>query len=214
MYKRLLITIVAVSVTVILFWYFSSVQEAFYDTAIFFERYVGQNELLGFLIFLLIAILSALLSPLTNVPMIPVAIVLWGVAPTMIILFVGWLIGDIIAYYVGRYVGGPLFRYIISAKRFDKWVAEIQRHTRFYMLLLLRIALPAELGYAFGIMRYPFVKYMAITFIAEIPFVLITTYASEAILNGERFKFFTLIAVLIAVFLVAMHIVKERKTTE
>ncbi|MCR4343005.1 MAG: VTT domain-containing protein [Patescibacteria group bacterium] len=214
MYKRLLIIIGIVAVAVILFWYFSAVQEAFYDTAIFFERYVRQNELLGFFIFLLIAILSALLSPLTNIPLIPVAVALWGVAPTMIILFIGWIIGDIIAYYAGRHIGGPLFRYIISIKRFDKWVVEIQKHTRFYMLLLLRIALPAELGYAFGIMRYPFAKYMAITFLAEIPFVLITTYASEAILAGERLKFFSLIAVLIAVFLVAMHIVRERKTTE
>jgi len=212
MYKRLLLAVSIIIASTILFWYFTVFQEAFYDVVIFFEKYVRQNELLGLLIFLLIAILSALLSPLTNVPLIPIAVALWGVFPTMIILFVGWLIGDIIAYYIGRYIGGPLFRYIISAKRFDKWTEEIRKHTRFYMLLLLRVALPAELGYAFGIMRYPFFKYMLITFLAEIPFVLITTYASEAILEGNRLEFFSLVAILIVIFWGAMHIIKKEKT--
>lgn len=211
MHKRLLFTLGIISATIILFWYFNVVQVAFYDIAIFFEKYVGQNELLGIFIFLLIATASALLSPLTNAPLIPIAVALWGLVPTMVILLVGWLIGDIIAYYIGRYIGGPLFRYIISAKRFDKWVEEIRKHTRFYMLLLLRVALPAELGYAFGIMRYPFGKYMLITFLAEIPFVIITTYASEAILEGNRLEFFSLIAILVAIFFGAMHFVRDKK---
>jgi len=213
MYKRLPLIVGIITATLILFWYFSAFQETFYDVAIFFEKYVGQNKLLGIFIFLFIAILSALLSPLTNAPLIPVAVALWGVMPTMMILFTGWIVGDIIAYHIGRYIGGPLFRYIISAKRFDKWVDEIQKHTRFYMLLLLRVALPAELGYAFGILRYSFGKYMLITLLAEIPFVLITTYASEAILEGNRLEFFSLMAVLITIFWGAIYLVREKNTT-
>jgi len=209
MYKRILLITTIIIVAAILFWHFSAFQETFYKIVIPLEKYFKKNELLGFILFIFIAIASALLSPLTNAPLIPVAVALWGTTITMILLFGGWIIGDITAYYLGKQIGRPIIRYIISAERFDKGIEAIRKHTRFYMLLLLRIALPAELGYAFGVIRYHFGKYLFLTFLANIPFVFITTYASKAVLDGERLRFFGLLAVLGIILFGAMYFARN-----
>lgn len=210
MYKRALLVIGILVAITLLFWYSLSLQETFYDVVSFFETYVRQNEMLGMLVFMLIATLGALVSPFTNLPLIPVAVALWGAALTALLLLGGWLLGGVIAYFIGRYVGYPAIRYIISAERFDAWLREVRAHTRFSMMFLLRLALPAELGYAFGVIRYSFWKYVLLTFFAELPFVLIATYASEAILLGERLQFFGLIALVGVIFLGAFYLVRKR----
>ncbi|MCR4306854.1 MAG: VTT domain-containing protein, partial [Candidatus Yonathbacteria bacterium] len=117
--------------------------------------------------------------------------------------------GDVIAYFIGRYIGYPAVRYIISGKRFDAWLSAVRVHTSFSKMFILRLALPAELGYAFGVIRYPFWKYVLLTFFAELPFVIIVTYASEAILLGERLQFFGLIALIGIIFFGAFHLVRK-----
>ncbi len=212
MYKRLLLLTGTVIIVAILFWYFGIFQEYFYDIVEFSEKYFKENRLLIFIIFLFIAIASALLSPLTNVPLIPIAVALCGTVITIALLLAGWIIGDIIAYYIGKCIGRPIIRYIISAERFDKLINAVKKHTRFHVLLLLRIVLPTELGYVFGVIRYQFWKYLILTSLANITFVFITVYASKAILDGKRIEFFSLLALLITIFLGAMHFVRNKNT--
>jgi len=208
-YKRTLLTIGIIVLAALLFWYSTALHELFYDIVSFFDVFVKQNETLGLFVFVLIAVLSALISPLTNIPLIPVAVALWGIVPTMALLLGGWLLGDVIAYYVGRFVGYPAVRYIISPERFDGWVANIRDHTGFFMGFLLRLTLPAELGYAFGLIRYRFWKYFLLTLLAELPYAFVTVYASEAILSGEQIRFFGLIALATAVFLGALYVIRK-----
>lgn len=208
-YKRTLLIIGILIAVTLLFWYSLSLQEAFYDIVSFFEVYVRQNEILGILVFVLTAALAALLSPFTNLPLIPVAVALWGAALTALLLLAGWLLGAVIAYFIGRYIGYPAVRYIVSAERFDSWLRVVKVHMRFSMMFLLRLALPAELGYAFGVIRYHFWKYVLLTFLAELPFVIITTYASEAILLGERVQSFGLIALMGVIFFGAFYLFRK-----
>ncbi|MCR4330868.1 MAG: VTT domain-containing protein [Patescibacteria group bacterium] len=209
MYKQALLIIGVLVAITLLFWYSLSLQETFYNIVSFFETYVRQNEALGLLVFMLTAALAALVGPFTNLPLIPVAVALFGTVPTTLLLLGGWLIGDTIAYLIGRYIGYPAVRYVISAKRFDAWLSTISPHTSFFKMFLLRLALPAELGYAFGTIRYPFWKYFLLTFFAELPFVLVTIYASEAILLGERLQFFGLIALMSVIFFGAFYLVRK-----
>ncbi|MEK7555885.1 MAG: VTT domain-containing protein [Patescibacteria group bacterium] len=208
-YKRTLLIIGILIAVTLLFWYSLSLQEAFYDIVSFFEVYVRQNEILGILVFILTAALAAMVSPFTNLPLIPVAVALWGTALTALLLLGGWLLGAAIAYFIGYYVGYPAVRYVISAERFDVWLREVRVHTSFFMMFLLRLALPAELGYAFGFIRYPFWKYVLLTFLAELPFVIITTYASESIILGEQLRFFGLIALAGVIFFGAFYFVRK-----
>lgn len=209
MNKRIFLILGIVVIIATLFWYSSVLQSTFYVVVDFFNKLVIYNEYLAVLLFILIAATAALISPFTNVPLIPVAVVIWGPLFTTILLLFGWLVGDILAYVVGRYLGYQAICYIISEEKFDNLINTIKVHTNFLRALFFRLALPAELGYIFGIIRYHFWKYLLITFLAELPFAIVSTYASEAILSGNTIKFFEFMGVLsIVIFIIFQKIHK------
>ncbi|HAS84602.1 MAG TPA: hypothetical protein DCS23_00805 [Candidatus Yonathbacteria bacterium] len=205
MNKRLILFLCIAIIIAFLFWYSSVLQSAFYTIAGYLNTLAVENELLAIFVFVLTSALAALISPLTNIPLVPIATLIWGPIPTIIFLLAGWLIGDIIAYLIGRYYGYKVVSYFVSKEKVDDWSSMVKKHTTFSTALLLRVALPAELGYAFGIIRYPLNLYIFITFLAELPFAIISTYASEAVLLGDAMKFFGLIGILFVVIIVAFR---------
>ena len=205
MNKRLIIFLCVAIIIAFLFWYSSVLQSAFYTIAGYLNTLAVENELLAIFVFVLTSALAALISPLTNIPLVPIATLIWGPIPTIIFLLAGWLIGDIVAYLIGRYFGYKAVSYFVSKEKLDDWSSMVKKHTTFSTALLLRVALPAELGYAFGIIRYPLNLYIFITFLAELPFAIISTYASEAVLLGDTMKFFGLIGILFVVIIVAFR---------
>ena len=205
MNKRLIIFLCVAIVIAFLFWYSSVLQSAFYTIAGYLNTLAVENEILAIFVFVITSALAALISPLTNIPLVPIATLIWGPIPTIIFLLAGWLIGDIVAYLIGRYFGYKAVSYFVSKEKLDDWSSMVKKHTTFSTALLLRVALPAELGYAFGIIRYPLNLYIFITFLAELPFAIISTYASEAVLLGDTMKFFGLIGILFVVIIVAFR---------
>ena len=209
MNKRFLVLLLLAIIVAFLFVYSSMLQGEFYRIVNFFNELVVQNEPLAMVVFVLLAAVAALISPLTNIPLVPFAVVIWGAVPTTILLLSGWLIGDTLAYIVGRYLGHKTVSYFISEEKLDLWSQAIKKHTNFYRALFVRLVLPAELGYAFGIIRYPFWSYLLITFLAEVPFAIISTYASEAVLSGSIVKFFWLTAALFAIIFLAFRSLRK-----
>lgn len=205
MNRRVIVFICVAIIIAFLFWYSSVLQETFYAIADYLKVLAAQNEVLAIFVFVLTSALAALISPLTNIPLVPIATLIWGPVPTIMFLIGGWLIGDILAYLVGRYLGHKVVAYFVSTEKLDNWSNVVKKRTSFSTALLLRVALPAELGYAFGIIRYPASLYIIITFLAELPFAVISTFASEAVLLGDTLKFFGLIGVLLAVVIVALR---------
>lgn len=209
MAKRVFL-IIGVAVAIALaFWYSSALQNSFYVLAEWFGELVVAHEFFAVLLFVLLSALAALVSPFTNVPLIPFAVVIWGTGPTAILLLGGWMLGDMLAYFIGRDIGYPAVRYMVSAERFDRWVETVRSHAHFAMALLLRMALPAELGYAFGIIRYPIGLYGLVTFLAELPMALAAVYASEAILAGKQSMFFLVIGSLVVLIVGAAYLMKR-----
>lgn len=209
MNKRKIFTLLVIITIVVLFWYSNLLQDVFYWITDLFNKVVVFNEALAILIFLLISVMASLVSPFTNIPLIPVAVVVWGSFYTSILLLIGWISGDIIAYLIGRYLGQPVIRYFVSKEKFEELISGVKEHTSFLTALFIRITLPAELGYVFGIVRYPFLSYLIITSISELPIAMISSYASEAVLSGNIMKFIYFIGILFLFFYSALHFRKN-----
>ncbi|HBH71420.1 MAG: putative membrane protein [Parcubacteria group bacterium GW2011_GWC1_42_11] len=205
MNRRLVVFLSLAVIIALLFWYSSVLQNSFYVIADLLKELAIQNKLLAIFVFILTSALAALVSPLTNIPLVPIATLIWGPIPTIIYLLFGWFIGDIIAYIIGRYLGYKAVSYFVSTEKLDDWSSMVKKRATFSTALLLRIALPAELGYAFGIIRYPAGIYIIITFLSELPFAIISAYASEAVLYGEALKFFSLVGILFVVIFVSFR---------
>ena len=63
------------------------------------------------------------------------------------------------------------------------------RQTDIYTRFFWRFSLPAEIGYAFGLIQYHFVLYIIVTIIAEVPLAFLTIQASDAFVHLEFFSF-------------------------
>lgn len=213
MLKRILITFIFVLGSALLFWSSRSLQGIFFETVASVQGYTHEGTALMATLFIALAALSAMLSPFSSIPLIPVAVMIWGKSLTAIFLLSGWFIGGVLTYMVGYSVGYPLVRQFSSFEKIKYYREKISEKTEFLLILLFRLSMPAEIpGYVLGIARYHFGKYLLATLIAEVPFVILATYASEALVVNNVKMFIILVAVMcIAVALLFYFFTKKLK---
>src|SRR3990167_19203 len=96
------------------------------------DAYVSHHFFLGSVIFMGLAALSVLLGPFTSAPLIPFAVVIWGIPLTLTMLLGGWLLGNAGAFWIGRYLGHPLVAKILGHKKLRGWAKGSEAATQFF----------------------------------------------------------------------------------
>jgi len=150
------------------------------------EGIISQAPLLGMLVFVLLAMLSAMVAFFSSALLAPVAIYAWGEAGCLALLWLGWCLGGIISFCIGRYLGHSAVSKIIGEEKIAGWQNTLSERTRFVHILFFQAIVPSEIpGYLLGILRYPFLLYLAALGITEIPYALATVYLGESFLEGR-----------------------------
>lgn len=189
-----------------LFFVSTPLEDALLDAVIYFGSYVADHPVLGALIFVALAAVSAFLSPFSSAPLVPIAVLIWGNAFTSALLFSGWMIGDVIAYVIGAYAGKPVMSYLIRQEKVDYYRARIPARAEFPLIVLFRYAVPSEVGgYVLGAIRAHFGKYFIATFLAELPFALMTVYAGDALVRREPVLFVAWAVSIVAIIAIMFY---------
>ena len=154
------------------------------------EGVISQAPFLGMLVFVLLAMLSAMLAFFTSALLAPVAIYAWGELGTLALLWLGWCLGGIVSYCVGRFLGRSAVATIIGGETLANWQGLVSERMRFMHVLLFQAVVPSEIpGYLLGILRYRFLIYLAALGITEIPYALASVYLGESFLEGNSAVF-------------------------
>ena len=202
--KRTRAVIFLVMIVLILaIWYSLYAKNAIYDSVVFFSAYI-EDSAFGAATFVLLAALSAMLSPFSSIPVVPIALVIWGPMLTSLMLLAGWLLGGMLAYGIGWKFGYPLVSSFIPHEKIDRWSKQLERKVSIFLVLAFRIMTPSETGYIFGILKYPFWIYVLVTILSEIPFAFAISYAGSAILEKEQ-QIFWLLAIASVAFLALVY---------
>lgn len=205
--RRYIVGIVIIIGIAVLFFLSPAVQETFFNITLSLQDYAASNSALASVIFVALAALSALLSPFSSVPFIPIAVTIWGEAMTITLLLIGWTLGGIGAYAIGRYAARPILDRFVRSETAHRYADWIKEHATFAGVLLFRLALPAEiLAYALGITRYHFGKYVLATFLAEAPFAFGATRASTALVSLDPMAFFGWTAITLVAFIALYYL--------
>lgn len=159
--------------------------EAAAELSRWLERYVRSAGPWGVVAFMALAFLSSLVSPFSSVPIAPAAVLAWGAWPTFLLLLLGWMLGDTASWTIGRYAGHPLVRRFLPWQKLERLKARVPRQRTLLFAGLLRIALPSEIGYAYGALRFPLWQYLIITFIAEVPVAAFVVWAGHALMQSR-----------------------------
>jgi uncharacterized membrane protein YdjX (TVP38/TMEM64 family) len=172
------------------------------------EGIISQAPLLGMLVFVLLAMLSAMVAFFSSSLLAPVAIYAWGKAACLALLWCGWFLGGIASYCIGRYLGRSFVSMIIAGEKIASWESQVSERTRFVHILLFQAVVPSEIpGYVLGILRYRFLLYLTALGITEIPYALAAVYLGESFLKGDS-MIFILVGIgmiLLAIFLFQIH---------
>ena len=207
MTRKNIITLVFVIGLAVLFWSSSLLQDYFKQGAEFIQDYGESYFWQSVVIFVVLSTVSAMLIAISSIWMVPAAIVLWGNFLTVSLLLASWLVGAIFSYVIGRYGGYRLVKMAASEDKIRHYEELIGRKLGLLTIFLFRFALPSEItGYVLGIFRYPFIKYLFITFLSEIPYAFYAVYAADSVTNKKTGTFFILVGAWTAIVLLLAHL--------
>jgi uncharacterized membrane protein YdjX (TVP38/TMEM64 family) len=144
------------------------------------EPLIAGHPYLGAVVFVLLAALSAILAFFSSALLLPVAVFTWGSAVTLGLLWLGWLLGGIGTYALGRGLRRPLEKASRTSRQFEFYRQRVRGEATFALVLLLCLALPSEIpGYLCGYLGVRRRTYFAALALAELP------YAAGAVLLGD-----------------------------
>ncbi len=148
------------------------------------EAIIHVSPVLGKILFVVFAAISALAAFVSSAVLVPVAVLAWGKAVSMLLLWTGWMLGGCCAFGLSRYLGRKVATWFISRSSFMAYEQLIPPEAPFGLILLFQTALPSEVpGYLLGLARYPFRKYLAALAISELPYAVATIYLGEGFLQ-------------------------------
>ena len=138
------------------------------------ELVIRQQPIAGAVLFVLLTAISAMIAFVSSAVLIPVAIYVWGPTLCFVLLWLGWFLGGLAAYAIGRYLGRPAVSRLVrpdALERQERWARSGGKSL--VAVLLIQLAIPSDLaGYVFGLIRCPLRTFIVALAVVEIPYAL------------------------------------------
>jgi uncharacterized membrane protein YdjX (TVP38/TMEM64 family) len=141
------------------------------------EGVIRQQQLVGMAVFVALAALSAMVAFVSSAVLIPVATYVWGPWVCGLLLWAGWFLGGVAAYAIGRYLGRPIVHRLVRPTALERQERWARSRRSLIGIVLLQLAVPSDLaGYAFGLIRCPFLPFIGALAVAEVPYAVGAVY--------------------------------------
>lgn len=144
------------------------------------KTWVMHGKYLGAFIYIFLVIVAIVFAPFETLPLMPVAVAIWGPMTTALLTMFGWTAGALIAFFIARRYGQKLVCRIARIGKIENMGLELDNHKVFLLIILARIILPVDIvSYAFGLFtKIHWRLYLAATIIGVVPFALIYSYGA------------------------------------
>lgn len=139
---------------------------------------IGEEKTLGMLLYILVTATAVTVSPISTIPLIPLATSMWGWILSGILSVLGWLLGAQIAFMLARHYGKPLVQKVMSIEKLEKFERQIPEEHLFWTVVFLRMFVSVDLlSWALGLFsNMKNVPYITATLIGITPFAFIFAY--------------------------------------
>lgn len=150
------------------------------------EPMISQHRVLGALIFMALAALSAMLVFFSGVLIVPIGVQTWGETGCVFLLWSGWCLGGLVTYAIGRRLKRPAVQRMLPGGVFDRYENRIPEGGSFVTAVLVQLAVPSDVsGYFFGLLGYPLRVYFGALMLAELPYALGTVFLGNAFMQKQ-----------------------------
>lgn len=142
---------------------------------------------LAVVVFVATSVVAVLLPMLTNLPLLPLAVLVCGPWWTALLLLLGWTGGAALAFWLGRHARDSVLRHFPSVQRHADIDRLIHPRHRIASLVMLRMTFPVDvLSYALGLFSRSttLAENTLSTLIGAAPFALL--FAWFPVLSGAQ----------------------------
>lgn len=142
------------------------------------KLFVQTDGNIGMFIYIIFTATAVVVAPISTLPLIPLASMLWGWLIAALLSIVGWVLGSQIAFLLARTYGKPLIEKITSLEKIKSFENTFSKKNIFWFVVFLRMTVPVDvLSYAIGIFsNMKAAPYFLATFIGVTPFAFIFAY--------------------------------------
>ena len=180
------------------------------------DRIAADHPIWAMIIVVAFAAVAAMLAFVSSWIVVPFAVFTWGTTGALLLLWTGWLLGGAGTYAIGRFLGRPAARWLVSTPVLARYEERISHRTPFGVVLLAQFALPSEVpGYLLGVVRYPFFRYLAALATVELTYGIATIYLGVGVVARRAVPVISAVAALVlaaagAGYLLGRRIAHER----
>jgi uncharacterized membrane protein YdjX (TVP38/TMEM64 family) len=147
---------------------------------------IQQRATWGMVAFVLLAAVSAMVAFVSSAVLVPVAIQVWGPGVCVILLWIGWFMGGLAGYGVGRFLGRPAVELLVRRETLARYEGWAGSGKSLVPMLMLQLAIPSDLAsYVFGLVRCRFIVFAGALALAEVPYALGAVYLGESFLQAR-----------------------------
>lgn len=183
----------------------TSVFAQFYGDEILILNGAGRG--LSMATYVLSSVVATIIAPISTMPLIPIAVHLWGWFTAAILSIIGWLVGAQIAFTLSRYFGKPLIQKIFSLEKLQTFENRFSDKNLFVSIIFLRMLIPVDiLSYALGLFsKIKTTPFFFATLIGVTPFAFIFAYVGSFSIKFQ-FLFFVGVIVFLGLIYIAHKI--------
>lgn len=157
------------------------------------EPVIQQHALAGAIVFVLLSALSAIVFFFSTAIITPIAIDAFGTFVTLCLLWLGWILGGMTTYAIGRRFGHRVVSWFVDPARLREYEERATRLVSFRHVLLFQLAVPSEIpGYVLGLAGCRFRTFAVAMALAELPFAAGAVYLGESFLERNYVLLFAI----------------------
>ena len=150
------------------------------------EPLIAGHPYLGAVVFVVLAAVSAILAFFSSALLLPAAVYAWGNTVTLGLLWLGWLLGGMCTYALGRGLRRPQGKAPAISRQLDFYLQRVQGEVTFVLVLLLHLAMPSEIpGYVCGYLGVRRRIYVSALALAELPFAVGAVMLGDGVVNRQ-----------------------------
>ena len=173
--EEFLVTVVVLALFVIA-GYFSQTYDDFLISAI-----AGYNGF-GMVLYVVGATVATIVPTMVFLPLLPLAVTLWGSFLAAVLSIIAWMLGAIVAFVLARRYGHPLAAHFVGKEKMEKIARLFPEHHLFWGVVFMRAVLPVDIvSYALGVLNLMrFWPYVVATLVGITPFAFAFSYLADA----------------------------------
>jgi uncharacterized membrane protein YdjX (TVP38/TMEM64 family) len=145
---------------------------------------IGYQGILGIIAYQILIVIGEIVIPGGSLPLLPIAVLLWGKYWSALLTLTGWMICSIIAFGVSRRYGRLLVSRFIDMDDMNRIGKTIPHQHLFFTTVLSRLIFPVGIvSYALGIFTaIGWLRYLVATVMGAAPFAFLQF---QALISAE-----------------------------